>query len=168
MADRLHQYDALPEGRWFRFLRLHPGHFNDPLGCELVSTALDDAPQYNALSYVWGDPGKFEAITYSRYKREITVGLFQGLRRLRGMDKVKMAWANAICINQSDNKEKSFQVIQMSDIYDNAAEVIVWLGRDDDEVAEIVFGGLLQVNKSIREKKHSLVFSVEQSPETYN
>lgn len=160
MAHGLHQYDALPEGRWFRLLLIHPGHFNDPLNCDLVSIALDDAPEYKALSYVWGDPGKVEAITCSGYQREITVSLFEGLQRLRGTDKVEMAWADAICINQSDNKEKSFQVNQMGDIYDKAAEVVVWLGRDDDDVAEIAFGGLLQVNKAIREKKDTAWSSV--------
>lgn len=65
---------------------------------------------------------------------------------------MEIAWADAICINQADNEEKSFQVNQMGDIYDKAAEVIVWLGHDTDGIAEIAFNGLRQVNKSILEK----------------
>jgi hypothetical protein len=37
-------------------------------------------------------------------------------------------WADAICINQSDQKEKAIQVSMMGKIYSNAQTVIVWLG----------------------------------------
>jgi hypothetical protein len=36
-----------------------------------------------------------------------------------------------ICINQSDDTEKSAQVRMMGDIYERASEVIVWLGLED-------------------------------------
>lgn len=78
------------------------------------------------------------------------MSLFEGLRRIRGTDNVEVAWADAICINQIDNEEKSFQVNQMGDIYDRAAEVVIWLGDDTDGVAEVAFNGLRQINKSIR------------------
>lgn len=152
MTDGLYQYDTLPQGRWFRILKIRPGHFDDPLSCELVSTSLDEAPRYRALSYVWGDPGQVAPITCSGFRREITVSLYEGLRRIRGTDDVEIAWADAICINQADNEEKSFQVNQMGDIYDKAAEVIVWLGHDTDGIAEVAFNGLRQVNKSIMDR----------------
>ncbi|KAG6358473.1 hypothetical protein INS49_014357 [Diaporthe citri] len=151
MAGLPYQYDNLPTGRWFRILKIHPGQFDDPLSCELVATPLDEAPQYRALSYVWGDPADVAPITCSGVKREITASLFEGLRRIRGTDAVEIAWADAICINQADNEEKSFQVNQMGDIYDKAAEVVVWLGHDIEGAAEVAFNGLRQINKSIRE-----------------
>lgn len=151
MAGVPYQYDTLPRGRWFRILKVHPGHFKDPLSCELVSTALDEAPRYRALSYVWGDPGEVASITCSGFKREITVSLFEGLRRIRDTNDVEIAWADAICINQTDNEEKSFQVNQMGDIYDKAAEVVIWLGHDVDGAAEIAFKGVRQANKLLRD-----------------
>ena len=39
-------------------------------------------------------------------------------------------WIDAICINQSNNEEKSQQVAMMGEIYSGAAEVLVWLGED--------------------------------------
>ncbi|KAI7775774.1 hypothetical protein LA080_006359 [Diaporthe eres] len=117
----------------------------------LTITALDEAPQYSALSYVWGDPGAVASITCSGFKRKITVSLFEGLRRIRNTNDVEVAWADAICINQADNEEKSFQVNQMGDIYDKAAEVVVWLGHDVDGAAEVAFQGLRQVNKLLRD-----------------
>lgn len=150
-SERLHQYDTLPRCRWFRLIKVLPGRFDDPLVCELVSTALDTAPPYRALSYVWGDHGKVESITCSGFRRKITANLFEGLRRIRGTDDVEIAWADAISINQTDNKERSSQVNQMGEIYDRAEEVVVWLGDDTDGVADSAFIGLCQVNKSIRD-----------------
>lgn len=151
MAEGLYQYDTLPRGPWFRILKVLPGRFDDPLVCELVSTALDAAPPYRAVSYVWGDHGNVESITCSGFRREITVNLFEGIRRIRGTDDVEIAWADAICINQTDKKERSSQVNQMGEIYDRATAVIIWLGDDNDGVAETAFSGIRQVNKSIRD-----------------
>lgn len=151
MAYGLYQYDTLPQGRWFRILKVHPGRFDDPLVCELASTALDAAPPYRALSYVWGDHAKVQSITCSGFRREITANLFEGLRRIRNTDDMEIAWADAICINQTDKKERSSQVNLMGEIYDRAAEVIVWLGDDINGVADIAFNGLCQVNKAIRD-----------------
>lgn len=40
-------------------------------------------------------------------------------------------WIDAVCINQSDNGEKSFQVSLMADIYRRACKTIIWLGLAD-------------------------------------
>lgn len=40
-------------------------------------------------------------------------------------------WIDAVCINQSDYKEKSFQVSRMADIYRQARKTIIWLGLAD-------------------------------------
>jgi hypothetical protein len=37
-------------------------------------------------------------------------------------------WIDAICINQTNNKEKSFQVGLMAEIYQQANHVFAWLG----------------------------------------
>jgi hypothetical protein len=40
-------------------------------------------------------------------------------------------WADAICINQEDDAERSKQVVMMGEIYSQAKTVIVWLGEKD-------------------------------------
>jgi hypothetical protein len=40
-------------------------------------------------------------------------------------------WVDAICINQTNNKEKSFQVNLMTEIYQRAHHVFAWLGPAD-------------------------------------
>ncbi|KAI9929628.1 hypothetical protein ASPWEDRAFT_172709 [Aspergillus wentii DTO 134E9] len=44
-------------------------------------------------------------------------------------------WIDAICINQKDVAERSAQVKIMSQIYTKAAQVIVWLGIEDERTA---------------------------------
>jgi len=43
-----------------------------------------------------------------------------------------LIWIDAICINQSDGFEKSWQVAQMGDLYKNAAETFIFLGTSNE------------------------------------
>ena len=43
-----------------------------------------------------------------------------------------MVKIDAICINQYDPDEKSVQVQRMQDIYRNAKQVLVWIGKEKD------------------------------------
>ncbi|KAH8588713.1 heterokaryon incompatibility, partial [Bisporella sp. PMI_857] len=40
-------------------------------------------------------------------------------------------WIDALCINQGDLSEKSKQIPIMRCIYENAEQVIIWLGLED-------------------------------------
>ena len=44
-----------------------------------------------------------------------------------------MLWADALCINQNDVQERSDQVRKMGSVYKGAAEVIGWLGEEDED-----------------------------------
>lgn len=39
-------------------------------------------------------------------------------------------WIDAICINQSDQRERGEQILYMFTIYGKADEVMVWLGAE--------------------------------------
>lgn len=58
---------------------------------------------------------------------EVTGNLFQGLRQIPMGPDVMFIWVDAICINQSDDVEKSWQVAMIWDIYQKAETVRVWL-----------------------------------------
>lgn len=68
----------------------------------------------------------------------ISQTLSEALRALRHSEElIQYLWVDAICINQSDNKEKSKQVWNMLMIYQTATRVIAWLGpaqKDLDNV----------------------------------
>jgi hypothetical protein len=59
----------------------------------------------------------------------VSSGLFEALHALRYEDKERLVWADGICIDQSNLSERSFQVAMMAEIYETAANVVVYLGQ---------------------------------------
>jgi hypothetical protein len=84
---------------------------------------------YKALSYTWGDATK-DCHLVKVNDTEVLIGanLESALRNLRARE-VTPLWVDAICINQSDDVEKSIQVQLMSKIYESAFLVVIWLGE---------------------------------------
>ncbi|KAF2672779.1 hypothetical protein BT63DRAFT_420986 [Microthyrium microscopicum] len=99
-----------------------------PCGGSLTIVSLNDNPEYEALSYVWGDENLKSTFILDGVEVKITENLAVALRHLEPTEKPLVLWIDAICINQSDNVEKSHQVSQMKDIYSAATSVTVWLG----------------------------------------
>ncbi|KAI1429762.1 HET-domain-containing protein [Xylaria sp. FL1777] len=100
-------------------------------------------PVYEALSYAWGSPEKDKIIEVevpritaetaspnSSLHRQlpITRNLDLALRYLRFHDRPRALWIDAICIDQSNDQERSAQVRRMGEIYSLASRVVAWLG----------------------------------------
>jgi hypothetical protein len=120
--------------RIFRLLLLQPSlDPNQPLECFCYPYDMDTAPSYEALSYVWGTPDPSTDIAIQCNGETIVVGnsLARALERLRLTNSTRTTWVDAICINQVDNEEKSYQVPLMGSIYSSATRVMVWLGDGD-------------------------------------
>jgi len=126
--------------RTFRLLRLLPA-LNEaaPLQCECRPFDIDNAPPYEALSYVWGAPTPSADISCNGQRVEIGLSLSQALKRLRLEEADRIIWADAICINQADEAEKSHQVPMMGSIYSLAKRVVVWLGEGDAQQSRMAF-----------------------------
>jgi len=132
--DSLYRHLCGP--RSIRLLRIIPGNADTGVKCELFETDLDSIPVFEALSYVWGNPADQTLVDCDGQIISVTVNLGDALRRLRLTSRIRVVWADAICINQDDLDERSRQVSIMRDIYSEAVRVIVWLGRDDGQSAE--------------------------------
>lgn len=66
-----------------RLLRIHTGHFSDPIACELSVVPLRDV-KYIALSYVWGDCNTSYSIKVNgKPGFRVTENAYAALRRLR-------------------------------------------------------------------------------------
>lgn len=130
-----YQYEPLREGE-IRLLVLEPAFSVDDnsITCYLRHVFLDDTPDYEALSYVWGDPSHIIQVACAGQEINTTVNLHSALRHLRYTDKVRVLWADAICINQCDLEERSQQVLLMAEIYRKADEVLIWLGEETEDV----------------------------------
>jgi hypothetical protein len=112
-----------------RVLELLAGDYDDPIDCSLRFERLENAPAYEALSYVWGDPNITANIYINKQAFAITTNLEAFLRRIRLPDRHRSLWVDALCINQQDNSEKAHQVHLMGNIYKNCQQGLIWLGE---------------------------------------
>ncbi|KAF2838747.1 HET-domain-containing protein, partial [Patellaria atrata CBS 101060] len=103
------------------------GKWDDPISCSLFVVSLDNKPKYTTLSYVWGDPNITE-IFIDNVPWKVPINFFTVLKRIRCPDLALVVWIDAICIRQTDDKERSYQVALMGEIYSNAIATFVWIG----------------------------------------
>jgi hypothetical protein len=148
----IYTYEPLPDDQSIRMLTLHSGKDSDSLLCELNFVNIKSAGSYEPLSYVWGDPGAKYTILVGTAELKITTSLYCALRRLRLPDKSRRLWADQICINQEDKDERSKQVEFMNMIYKNASHVLVWLGLDEENLADQAFQLIHKLNKVLRDQ----------------
>ncbi|KAI1120583.1 heterokaryon incompatibility protein-domain-containing protein [Nemania abortiva] len=132
-----YQYPPLPlDSSAIRLVLLLPSpERHHDIICRLCSSTLDrsDSDKYEALSYVWGSRSKKKAITIDKKLFLATENLESALRNLRYRDKPRVLWVDSMCINQSDVVERNSQVQQMGRIYENAQNVIIWLGPESED-----------------------------------
>jgi len=64
------------------------------------------------------------------------LNLEKALRRIRNESQARVLWVDAICINQTDDEERSQQVRIMGRIYKSTRECIMWLGEVEEEPIE--------------------------------
>lgn len=81
---------------------------------------------YEALSYVWGDSANPEHIFLNGLRVPITRNLYNLLGSLRERENGRRLWADALCINQEDIKEKKDQITLMRRIYQQAKQVLAY------------------------------------------
>ena len=128
----LFQKYKLKQGQ-FRILHLQSA----AAGCHAqlqgtMSICSLDRPKiiFETLSYVWGDSSlKESTIVIDGYVLHITNILASALHQLRTRDPDHdlRIWIDAICIDQTDEKEKAVQIALMGDIYRCCSHVNIWL-----------------------------------------
>ncbi|KAF2263421.1 HET-domain-containing protein [Lojkania enalia] len=127
----VYKYDTLPSETAIRVMKLLPGLGDNLIKCHLSVVERAQTPEFEALSYVWGDPTIRQSIYCNKKRLDIPVSLYQALRRIRDPERPKWLFADAICIDQANVKERGHQVKQMGWIYSNAKSVLVWLGPEN-------------------------------------
>lgn len=167
-----------------------PNTPDSPLKCELITTSLglynvpdanylahrvnklrnalaraflDDQPcskDFYAVSYVWGDPAAVCDIEINGTAAKIGASLYAALHSIRKNTKFRILWADALCINQSDKDEKSWQVQQMAAIYSRARATISWLGPPSED-SKLALETLAELDK----KTSGLFWSIQLAKE---
>ena len=128
-----YQYRPLPSGDpHIRLIKLHPGPNTGEITCSVFQCVLTEAPEYEAVSYCWGDPEDKTTITCDGKSLQIPSALRPFLLRTRAKGRERSLWIDSICINQLDNKEKAAQVREMHRVYQKAFRTLIWLGQDSN------------------------------------
>jgi len=140
-------YEPLPVGEFIRLLRLQPGDNDHDINCSLEIVDIEQSKgSYEAISYVWGDPNDTVDVQCNGLRVAVTASLADALRNFRHTSEPRVLWADALCINQKDDQEKGHQVKRMGEVYANAKCTLVWLGCDDQNIAEDAFALILEAN----------------------
>jgi hypothetical protein len=130
-----------------RLLHIRKGAWPKDVYCSLVEATTDpgEAVPYQALSYTWGDVEGEERTQLPLPRIFVNNRVFPATNNLRmALSHIQdpnhdiILWADAICINQQDNREKGHQVKQMAQIYKNAEEVLIWLGPCNEEIRDLL------------------------------
>jgi hypothetical protein len=158
--DNYFKYSPLPSDipNPIRLVVLLPQTYGTRIRCLLTVESLDNSPEYDALSYAWGDAsdrreievnGKILSVTSNlatalyclqlepkgnMYASRLDKhGLYRQLdsKARRGNEPSSHAlvlWIDALCIDQTNISEKNDQIRRMDVIYKKAERVICWLG----------------------------------------
>ena len=114
----------------FRVLYIEPcSKPESEIFCNLQVRIMKPPPPYIALSYTWGEPTPTRTIQLNRKPFQIRQNLWDFLVEARTRALTTMIWVDALCIDQTQDSERSHQVSMMDRIYSTARHVIVWLGR---------------------------------------
>ncbi|KAL0472944.1 heterokaryon incompatibility protein domain-containing protein [Neurospora intermedia] len=71
-------------------------------------------------------------------KKHVNQNLHLALLALRQPNQDRLLWIDAICIDQDNHKEKGHQVGRMRQIYENAEQVLIWLGPSSCEIDSLL------------------------------
>lgn len=119
-----------------RLLQLLPGSIDEPIECSIVNVNLYNNPDYEALSYCWGDAANPIRIHIGKEYLDVTRNLHDALVRLRDVENSRTLWIDAICIDQWNVVERSQQVGIMRQIYKQSKKTLVWLGPETGDTAK--------------------------------
>ena len=84
------------------------------------------------MSYVWGSSSKTVPINLDRFEVLVAQNLEYALRYLRRQTQPRRIWVDAVYINQADLDEQSKQVSRTKNIYQQAFNVVMWLGEENE------------------------------------
>jgi len=124
-------YPNLEQGM-IRLLRILPAAPRDAsvVCCEIAQFHLDEELEYKALSYTWGGEQEPCTIYLNGRPWRVRRNLWRFLNQARSLQAhcSGWIWIDAICVDQSNDPERTHQVNFMFEIYRRAQHVLVWLG----------------------------------------
>jgi hypothetical protein len=146
----------------FRLLELDPGQIGSTITGHLEEFSLLDPPPYMALSYVWGQEPTIQRVLINSEGKLIRPNLFHALQRVRSLQQSRFRiWTDSLCIDQQNDTERNVQVGLMSQIYNKADAVFIWLG-EENSTSQLA----IELVDKIHEGGEEVVDSLDQ-PQSY-
>lgn len=128
------EHEPLPDPKtYIRLLKIMEAGAGQLARCTLRVFPLDTAPSYCAVSYTWGNPSDTTVIEINEMRKAVTLNCRYTLQQGYASDWKGYYWIDAICIDQSNDHEKSLQVAMMGDFYKGAAQVLACVGPEADD-----------------------------------
>lgn len=153
--DKLHEYEPLSSSTSMRLICLRAGTLDAPISCTMTAHPIESHPQYEALSYCWGDSVNSVSILCAGRMIHVTQNLWHAMRRLRQPDQERILWIDALCINQQDIHERATQVGLMKEIYSQATAIVIWLG-EGNETSECGIKLIRHIGENISESSNDI------------
>ncbi|KAI9927022.1 hypothetical protein MW887_003403 [Aspergillus wentii] len=135
MPKHLEYFPLDSERNEIRLLTIFPSVWTkSTIRCSLEAVSLDDNPDFEAISYVWGDASNKTDIIINDALLYVTLSVETSLRLLRDSHQQRAVWIDFVCIDQDDVIEKSTQVPLMGRIYASASSVIAMIGTESRDI----------------------------------
>ena len=119
-----------------RLFQVQRSKDHEPISLRITQFSAYGRPKYKAISYTWGDAHNRNQILVNGQAFNLHKNLWELLYHLRLSQETSFFWADALCINQSNLRERNFHVQFMGRIYQKAESVIVWLGLGSQDQTE--------------------------------
>lgn len=153
-------HETLPDpAKYMRLLEVLDDNYSKTtkVRCRLTTWPIDSMPPYHAVSYTWGDPKSNTFILMNDKALEVRTNCELALKQIYWYRKShsflyrkrqshlyretrsewytesRYFWVDALCIDQSNDEEKSKQVAMMGSIYKNASHVLSCIGDHADD-----------------------------------
>lgn len=153
-------HETLPDpAKYMRLLEVLDDNYSKTtkVRCRLTTWLIDSMPPYHAVSYTWGDPKSNTFILMNDKALEVRTNCEFALKQVYWYRKSqsflyrkrqshlyretrsewytesRYFWVDALCIDQSNDEEKSKQVAMMGSIYKNASHVLSCIGDHADD-----------------------------------
>ncbi|KAK8085997.1 HET-domain-containing protein [Apiospora phragmitis] len=99
---------------------------------QLKHVSLDESPQFETISYCWGDPTPCRTVLIDGKELRLPRSSAAILEQISASsDQARVIWIDAVCVNQTDITERAHQVPLMARIYAQASRNIIYLGQGD-------------------------------------
>ena len=128
---RPYVYQPLESPDHFRFVELLPGTKDEPIRIELHAYHLDEAPPFDALSYMGQPPEPDINVICGEYEHSVGPNLYHILRSLRCAEVSRLLWESTISIYPQNRLEIVHLNRTTGRMHQAAVRTLVCLAHDN-------------------------------------